>query len=319
MTRSRRVLAGAALAGAIVAGCASATTSSPTLLPTARPTASPSPTAAPTASPEPSPTPLPLDEELLAGRLTVLVAGMDTSASRRAGGQRETNTDALMVVSISADRSRIDVISLPRDTVDIPMADGSVYRGKVNAIADRLGIEALRGAMAALLGVEIDRYVQVDMDDFVWMVDAVGGIRVEVTTRVSDPKVHLRLEPGVAHLDGATALAFSRTRADTDYARAARQQQVVLALVHQWLDPGARALLAAALQLGSLETDVSLAELPTLLEIGRRSTAAEVTAIVLQPPRYSLFVGFEPNTTRGWVMIPDVAEIRRYVREALTD
>ena len=94
---------------------------------------------------------------------------------------------------------------------------------------------------------------------------------------------------------------------------------MVLALLHQWLDPGARALVAAALRLGSLETDVSPTELPTLLEIGRRSVGAEVAAIVLQPPRYSLFVGLEPNSTRGWVMIPDVAEIRRYVREALSD
>jgi LCP family protein required for cell wall assembly len=211
------------------------------------------------------------------------------------------------------------VISLPRDTVDIPMSDGSVYRGKINGIADRLGVEALRGGMATLLGVPIDRYVQVDMDDFVWMVDAVGGIRVEVQTGISDPKIDLLLEPGIAHLDGATALAFSRTRADTDYARAARQQVVVLALVHKWLDPGAVALFGAALRLGSLETDVSLTELPTLLEIGRRSAAADVTAVVLEPPRYSLFVGFEPNSTRGWVMIPDVAEIRRYVQAALSD
>ena len=59
--------------------------------------------------------------------------------------------------------------------------------------------------------------------------------------------------------------------------------------------------------------------MPTLLEIGRRSASAEVTAIVLQPPRYSLFVGFEPNSNRGWVMIPDVAAMRSYARAALSD
>ncbi len=307
------------LVAALLGACAAAPSPSPTAIPTASPTATPTPTPVPQPTVEPSPTPIPLNQGMLNRRFTVLVAGVDTSASRRAGGQDDENTDALMVVSISADRSRIDVLSLPRDTVDVPMADGSIYRRKINGLAQRLGMEALRGAMASLLGVPIDGYVRVDMDDFTWMVDAVGGILVDVETRISDPKVHLHLDPGVTHMDGATALAFSRTRADTDYDRAARQQQVVLALVHQWLDPGARALLAAALHLGSLQTDIALDDLPTLLEIGRRSALAQVTAIVLQPPRYSLFVGFEPNTTRGWVMIPDVPEIRRYARAALAD
>ena len=304
------------LLAVLLAGCA---TASPTPSPTPIPTAEPSPTPSPIPTAEPSPTPIPLDEEMLGRRFTVLVAGVDTSESRRAGGQDDDNTDALMVVSISADKARMDVISLPRDTVDVPMPNGSIHRGKINAIADKLGIEALRGAMSTLLDVPIDRYVSVDMDDFVWMVDAVGGIRVDVETRISDPKVNLHLEPGPAHLDGAQALAFSRTRADTDYARAARQQQVILALAHQWLDPGTGAFLEAALRLRSLETDIRLDELPTLLEIGRRSASAELTAIVLQPPRYALFVGIEPNSNRGWVMIPDVAEMRRYASAALAD
>jgi len=106
----------------------------------------------------------------------------------------------------------------------------------VNEIARQLGIEALRGAMATLLGVPIDRYVQVDMDDFASIVDAVGGVDVEVETRLSDPKVNLFLEPGPAHLDGVQALGFSRTRVDSDYGRAGRQQQVIIALVRKWLD-----------------------------------------------------------------------------------
>ena len=131
--------------------------------------------------------------------------------------------------------------------------------------------------------------------------------------------MHLQLEPGPTDMDGATALAFSRTRADSDYARAARQQQVILALVQRWLDPSGGGDARAAFQLNSLETDITLGELPTLLEIGRRSAAAKVTAIVLQPPRYSLFVGIEPNSKRGWVMIPNVAAMRRYARAALAD
>lgn len=302
----------------LVAGCASATPS-PSPPPTATAEPTPSPTASPSPTAEPTPVPTPLDEEMLARRFTILIVGADTSAHRRSIGVDGYRTDAIVVVSVSADRSRIDMISLPRDTVDVPMANGTIYHGKVNGIAELYGVEALRGAMSTLLGVPIDRYVLVDMDDFAWMVDVIGGIQVEVKTRIADPKVQLSLEPGLVQMDGALALAFSRTRADSDYARDARQQQLILALARAWLEPSGEAMLRAAFRLGSLETDLKLGEMPTVVEIGRRSITARVTAIVLEPPRFSLFVGFEPNTKRGWVMIPDVKEIRRYAESALAD
>jgi LCP family protein required for cell wall assembly len=277
----------------------------------------PTPTATPASTPLPSPTPIPLDEAMLARRFTVLVAGADTSRYRRATGLTDWNTDALMVISVSADKSRITVMSLPRDTVDIPMPDGSIDHHKVNSIAQRLGMDALRGAMSSLLGVPIDRYIRVDMDDFTRMVDAVGGIDVEVKTRVFDPHVHLNLFPGPTHLSGVQALSFSRSRADSDYGRAARQQQVIMALVRKWLAPTMGSLLAGLGAMSSLQTDIGLDEMPTLLEIGRRSASASVTAIVLKPPRFSIFVGFEPNSIRGWVMIPDVPAIRAYARSQL--
>lgn len=306
--------------GLVLTGCTSASpTPSPTLVPTAEPTPSLAPTAEPTATVRPTPIPIPVDEAMLARRFTVLVAGADSSRSRRSDGVDDWNTDALMVISVSADQSEIAILSLPRDTVDLPMADGSTYRRKVNGLAQRLGMEALRGAMASLLGVPIDRYIRVDMDDFTWMVDVVGGIDVEVKTRLVDPKVHLHLEPGPAHLDGALALSFSRTRVDSDYGRAARQQQVMLPLVRKWLEPGLGALIGTVRLLGSLQTDIRLSELTTLVEMGRRSATASVSTIVLGPPRFSLFVGIEPNSSRGCVMIPDVPEIRAYARSLLLE
>ena len=308
----RRLIAVALL----LAGCASA---SPSISPSISPSPTPEVTATPRPTAVPSPTPIPLDQAMLARRFTVLVVGADSNTTRRERGE-DVNTDALMVVSVSADKSRIEILSLPRDTVDIPMPDGSIYHRKVNGIAQRLGIEALRGAMATLIGQPVDRYIRVDMDDFAWMVDAVGGIDVEVEARIADSQVHLFLEPGTAHLDGAQALSFSRTRAaDSDYGRAGRQQQVLVALAREWLDPGLAGLMASVRLLGSLQTDITLDELPTLLEIGRRSATAKVNGIVLKPPRFSLFVGYEPNSTRGWVMIPDVPEIRAYASSVFSD
>ncbi|MDH4333855.1 MAG: LCP family protein [Chloroflexota bacterium] len=309
------------LAALLLAGCwASSPSPSPTIGPTSSPSPSPVPTASPAPTIKPTPIPIPLDEALLASRFTVLVLGEDSSLARRSGGITITNTDTMMVVSVSADRSSVVALSVPRDTVDIPLGDGSLYRGKINAIAYQLGLEAARGAMAALLGIEIDAYLKIDMDDFAWMVDAVGGVDVEVAARLYDPRIGVDLQPGPAHLDGAQALAYVRTRRDSDYARATRAQQVVVELARRWVSPDTgSARIGLLTRLGSLQTDIELRQLPTLVEIGRRSADASLTAIVLQPPRYAYFVGIEPGTARGWVMIPNVAEMRALARSLIGD
>lgn len=307
------------LVALLLAACGSP---SPTPSPTASPTATPSPTPAATPTPTPVPTPAPraFDEELLHRRLTILVAGEDQSAAREAAGYTVTNTDALMVVSISPNQSQIVMLSLPRDTVDVPLADGRIYHGKINAIMSVFGLAALKGSVSALLDVPIDAYVKIDMDDLVTLVDAVGGVDVDVTTWVVDTRLKLQIPPGPAHLDGQTALSYTRTRADSDYARAARQQQVVLALVRAYADPATQWSLPDLLaSMRALDTDLDLARLPSYVAIARRSVSAALTATVLEPPRFSLFVGVEPGTARGWVMIPNIAEMRAYAHELIGD
>jgi LCP family protein required for cell wall assembly len=315
----RRILALWLLAVLAVA-CSSATPSasgSPSVQPSPSMTASPTPSREPT--PTPAPTPTPLDEAMLTSRLTVLVSGVDSDRWREAGGVTETNTDALMVVSLSADQSQLVMMSLPRDTVDIPMPDGSTYRGKINGIERELGIDALRDAVASLLGIEIDAYVQVDMDNFVRLVNTVGGIDVMVETPVVDPNLGLNLQPGPAHLDGSQALYYTRTRVDLDYARAARQQQVLRALIARYVDPETEwSFQSLLVHLDSLKTDLDLSRLPTLLELGRRAQDAEVIGQVLGPPRFALFQGIE-GPERGWVMIPNVPEMRSYAGSLIPD
>jgi LCP family protein required for cell wall assembly len=302
----------------LLASCGSSPT--PSASPQATPSATPSETrsTAPTASPQPTPYPRALDEELLHRGFTVLVAGEDQSAAREASGYQQTNTDALMVVSVSGNQSQIVMLSLPRDTVDVPLGDGQVYHGKINAISRVYDLPTLQAAVSALLDVPIDAYLKIDMDDLVTLVDAVGGVDVDVQTHVYDAHIGLNLPPGPTHLDGALALAYSRSRADSDYGRAARQQQVVLALVRAFVNPetpwSPSDLLAS---LTALQTNLDWTALPTFLAIARRASNAAVTATVLQPPRFSYFVGIEPGTSRGWVMIPNVDEMRAYAGELI--
>ncbi|HEX6140918.1 MAG TPA: LCP family protein [Candidatus Limnocylindria bacterium] len=278
----------------------------------------------PGASPSIGPsaeTPIPtpgetLNADLLGQRLTVLVIGLDTSEERRNQGLG-LNTDSLMLASVSADQSEVTLISLPRDTVDIPLPDGTTWTSKVNAIYAERDVDTLVGAMQELFGVPIDGYVAVDMDDLVQLVDAAGGVTVDPAQPLVDPKVHLDLPAGQQELDGPTALAYVRTRIDTDYGRAARQQEVLLDLVARLSDSQTDVDLRDLLSgLASLDTDLPLDDLPTLLEIARRAQAAEVTRQVLQPPEFIPFEG-DAGDGRGYILEPDVEAIRDYAARTI--
>ena len=284
-------------------------TRSPTRSPTRRPTPTPSPT------PTPAPTPTPFDQALLDSRITVLIAGLDSDYWRRANGL-ETNTDAMVVASISRDHTRIDMVAMPRDTVDLPMADGSVWTAKINSLSRFLGLEALRGTFETTLGIDIDYYVQVDMDDFVYLVDSIGGIDIYVPTLLHDVGLNLYVEPGWQHFDGARAQFYARTRVDSDYGRQGRQQEILLAIFNKLADPATNVdLLSLIPVLASFESDIPLDKIPTLVEVARRSQGAQATIQVLAPPRFALFTGLDG--ARGYVMIPNIAEMQAYAQSVM--
>ncbi len=272
---------------------------------------SPSPSAsvssAPSASAESS-----FNAELLDRRWTVLYVGTDLN-ERREGEGAEPNTDALMLVSLSADQSRLTLVSLPRDTVDVPLADGETWDGKVNGLYRQRGIEDLVGAMEALYEVPIDAHVVLDMDDFAQLVEAVDEIEVSPPDPIVDPIVDLDLAAGPQTLDGGQTLSYVRTRVDKDYGRMGRQQEVLVALVEKFLDPATDVDLRAVLDsLDSLETDLPLDDLPTLLELARRATSAEVETLVIQPPLIT-FEG-DRNDGRGYIVEADIEAIRGEVQ-----
>jgi LCP family protein required for cell wall assembly len=314
------VLVLAVLAGWMLAGRGEALPS-PTPLPT--PTASPIPTPTPEPTPEPTPTPTPtprptptatprpaaLDDD---GRLNILVLGSDSSAARRARGANWL-TDAITVVSVAADGKDVALISLPRDTVDLRLADGSIWGGKVNSLVPLRGLAVMRDAIGILMGLRMDYYVMVDMDDFVSVVNDVGGVRVRVPYYLSD--VRCTFYAGAQRLNGRQALCYARHRySDSDYARSGRHQELLLALRHQIL---ANKVNAARLfrDLPSLQTDVPLGDLRFYNDFLRATRKAEIHELLLIPPTYTTFVGLAG--TRGWISVPNVPAIQAAV-DAIT-
>jgi LCP family protein required for cell wall assembly len=287
---------------------------SPTPEPTPTPTPTPEPT--PTPTPEPTPTPTPIDEALLDRRVTVLVLGLDRNIDRARAGH-EINADTIIVASVSADYSTIHTIGFPRDTVDIPLGDGRTWTRKINAIYHHHGAAALRNAVQATLDIPIDYYVAVDMTDLFRITNALDRVEIEVTQHHADPAVELYIAPGIYEFGGNDLLRYVRTRRQGgDYARSARNQQALIAMVRELADkPHDFDLIALARSLEGLETNLPLDKLFTMREIVERSANARVVPQVLSPPRFARFAGLDGP--RGWVMIANVPEMRAYAQATI--
>ena len=124
--------------------------------------------------------------------------------------------------------------------------------------------------------------------------------------------------PAVVRLDGATALDYVRSRYTTsDYARSARQQQILLVLAHKLVDRRTDLDVGTLLpMMDSMVTDIDLADLPTLIEMARRARRADAVMKVLAPPRFSLGWG-DQGDGRGWIIIPNVDEMRTYAAKVM--
>jgi LCP family protein required for cell wall assembly len=206
----------------------------------------PTPTA--TESPDP-------DDPKAGQALNILLIGSDVREGENAsiGGEvAGMRSDTTMVMHVSADRSRVELVSIPRDTlVDIPAcprSDGttsSPQRGQFNA-AFSIGSESGQVSDAAVCtirtveentGVFINDYVVIDFAGFIRMIDALGGVQMCIPNDMRSPKAGLNLAAGTQTLDGTTALAFARARTGegvgdgSDTGRLGRQQQLLAATV----------------------------------------------------------------------------------------
>ncbi len=180
------------------------------------------------------------DRPILSEPTTLLVIGTDGGS---APGRGDANrSDSMMLVRLDPETHRIAYLSIPRDLqVDIPGYGTS----KINA-ANQIGGPALTLAtMKALTGLPIDHVVVVDFDGFKELIDAVGGIEVNVPKAILSKPFDCpykpkrcaewegwRFEKGPQHMDGRRALVYSRIRtnqldpSDSDITRGNRQQIV---------------------------------------------------------------------------------------------
>jgi len=196
-------------------------------------------------------------------------------------------SDVVMLMSVRAAELDLALVSIPRDLyVEIP-GHGA---GRINS-AHFWGEREREGGGPALamqtvsssFRVSVDHFVRVDFDGFRAIIDALGGIDIAVENRLVDNAyptedygtTRIEIPAGLQRMDGETALRYVRSRhMSSDFDRAARQQQVVVALAERLSDPRVWIRVPALLGVaaGSVDADLSgwaLAQLAfTALRVG---------------------------------------------------
>lgn len=168
----------------------------------------------------------------------------DEKREYRLGGAPCHCTDTVMLVHLSADRSRASVVSLPRDSyVELPAhldeAGGKQHGShpvKLNAAYAEGGPNLTVRTVENMTRVKIDHYLEVDFTSFMKTVDAMGGVDICTAKTMHDPNTGLDLLPGTHRLSGGQALQYVRSRhvdGASDLGRMQRQQRFIAALIRQ--------------------------------------------------------------------------------------
>jgi LCP family protein required for cell wall assembly len=169
-------------------------------------------------------------EEASGEPLVVLVLGVDRRPTAAEGSS--TRSDTIMLVRVIPATGEVRLLSIPRDLY-VEVEPGKEDR--INAAYAYGGVDQARAVMEDLTGVDIDNYVIVDFEGFEKVIDAMGGVRVDVGSGVFPEKWNMG--EGFEHLNGYKALKYARyrgtPRADLD--RIDHQQKLLAALRRQAL------------------------------------------------------------------------------------
>ena len=232
--------------------------------------------------------------------MQILVLGTDNRE-----GQDSNNSDVMMLVNLSADRSNVTVVSFPRDLlVPLPQCQdpqsGNVYEamdlGQLNGALGNGGPGCTVAAINELTGLTIDHFMMADFNAVKELSNTLGGVEVCVNQPVNDPLSGLDIPAGVSSVQGEQALAFLRTRHGFgnggDEGRIRAQQSFLSSMVRKVKGEGTLNNLPKLYSIAetvtkNLTVDEGLAQIPDLVSLGTRlkdvdlGKVAFVTAPVL--------------------------------------
>jgi len=261
-----------------------------------------------------------------------------------AGGNHQGKdlTDTIMFASLNPYQKQLALVSLPRDIWL------EKWRAKLNSIYHYKGLPETKKTVEEILDQKTDYGIIIDFEVFQKIIDTLGGITVDVERSFDDYKYpipgkendlcngdplyrcryeHLHFEAGKQFMDGQTALKFVRSRnakgeEGTDFARAARQQKVILAIKEKILSKEFLLSPKKAIQLFKLitlniQTDIPKEKYWQLLKVGLKIRNIKTTTInsnyLINPP-------ISKKYDNQWVLVPksgNWSEIQEYIKKFL--
>jgi LCP family protein required for cell wall assembly len=243
----------------------------------------------------------------------------------------------MIVLSVDLASGRAAMFGIPRNMTDVPLAPESQrasrngrFPGLMNALyvyamghpayfpgGKARGFRAVTGAIQQLVGVKLDGAVVVDLNGFVKLVNALGGLWIDIPKRLVDNKyplengtrkVRIVFNPGCQKLNGHRALAYARSRhQDSDYGRMKRQQAVLLAVAHQTDPLGLIPKIPDLLKIAGdhVWTTLSRKDMASLATVAAKIDPGKVKTVTFTPPNYP------SHMTTFWIK-----KIRKVVRTA---
>ena len=235
-------------------------------------------------------------------RINVLVLGLDR---RPRESKAPTRTDTMFVLTIDPQTKTAGILGIPRDLwVEIPGRDGGYFEQRINTAYvlgetnnyDGGGPGLAMETIKHNLGVEIDHYVIIDFEGFKRIIDALGGIEVDVPTYLRDDLYSeselpgdydpQEFEEGLQHMDGSRALAYARIRrGSSDLDRIQRQQRVIFAVMEKALTLD---ILPNAVDLwgkykDAIDTDINDFQIPGFAKLAADIPEERIVALSLGP------------------------------------
>ena len=276
------------------------------------------------------------------GRYNILLLGGDAGADRE--GLR---ADSISLVSVNAETGQSVIVGLPRELQYMPFRETSpmfqlhpggyatticevdvCYLNSIytdvsinhpeyypNAVseASEPGIEAIKDAVTGATGLEVQFYVLVDMAGFESLIDALGGVEVNVLDRLPiggdqyGNNVDGFIEPGVQTLNGYNALWYARSRYSTDdYDRMRRQRELQGAILAQFTPANVSTRFVQLASAGSalIRTDIPESMFPTFVNLAVDARNYPPVTVELTPPTVDPF-------------FPDYAAIQQLITDAV--
>jgi polyisoprenyl-teichoic acid--peptidoglycan teichoic acid transferase len=237
-------------------------------------------------------------------RINILLTGIDSAETRTTA-----LTDTLLVASIDPVTADVVLISIPRDISDFELYDGRTFTGKINSFMtwvrnhpkqfDDDPLTALIKQIGFMIGAPVHYYAAIDLAGFRRMIDEVGGVTIDNPRAINDPRYDwldgergFRMSAGKHKLDGRTALAYVRSRqgvGDSDFTRARRQQQVLLALRDKLTRPSMLPKLPGILDAAgdTVRTNFPSDRVGEMIDLAQSVDTDKVRQYVLGPSKYA--------------------------------